>query len=235
MLQPVAGTRPGSRTWWRPCKAPGASRLGPIRAIVVVTRVDVNRNIYRRRPPHGSVALDLHHLPVLPRCRRARPVARRPVPADRHRAHRTGVRAGRGGGAMSRLLQHAITAQAERRPDAIAVVMDGTSLSYAELESASNRLARRLRASGVERGDRVALLLSKSPRAIVAILATLKAGAIYVPLDPHSPAARLGPMLTRTEARCLLTELAAGPLAAALLGDRAGRDAPAVGWLDGAP
>ena len=89
------------------------------------------------------------------------------------------------------LLQHRVTEQAGRRPDAGALVFKHRRLSYGELEQESNRLARTLKAAGVARGDRVCLLCPKSPEAIVAILAVLKADAIYVPLDPASPAPRL--------------------------------------------
>src|SRR5439155_647258 len=65
------------------------------------------------------------------------------------------------------LMQRWVSAQAERRPEATAIVMDGVRLSYAELDTASNRLARTLRTAGCDRGDRVCLLLPKSPAAIV--------------------------------------------------------------------
>jgi amino acid adenylation domain-containing protein len=134
---------------------------------------------------------------------------------------------------MSRLLQHALTAQAERRPQAVAVAMNETRLRYGELESASNRLARTLRAAGVERGDRVALLLPKSPRAIVAIVAVLKADAIYVPLDPTGPVPRLARMLDVTAPRCLLAEAAVAPVVVDLLAASPPRAGLALGWLDG--
>ena len=56
-----------------------------------------------------------------------------------------------------------VTLQAERRPDAVAVVGDGLALTYAELETRSNRLAAILRESGCAPGDRVCLLMAKSP------------------------------------------------------------------------
>ena len=134
---------------------------------------------------------------------------------------------------MSRLLQQAISAQAEHRPEAPAVQLHGESLTYAELETAANRLARQLRAIGAGRGERVALLLPKSPQAVVAILATLKAGAAYVPLDIASPVARLRPMLERTAPCCILTEAGVAALVADLVADMPGR--AAIGWLDDAP
>ena len=136
---------------------------------------------------------------------------------------------------MSRLLQHALTAQADRRPEAVALVMDGARMTYAHLEAASNRLARMLRASGVQRGDRVALLLPKSPRAIVAIVAVLKADAIYVPLDTTSPIPRLARMLQSTAPRCLLAEAGVAAVAADLLAATPERAPLALGWIDGPP
>src|SRR5881628_4105905 len=71
------------------------------------------------------------------------------------------------GDPMTSLLQQWVTEQAERRPDATAVEMHGARLTYEELEASSNRLARTLKAAGCQQGDRVALLLAKSPLAIV--------------------------------------------------------------------
>ena len=70
-----------------------------------------------------------------------------------------------------------------------------SSMTYRELDEAANRLAHLLVGHGVGPGQRVALLLSRSAEAIVAILAVLKTGAAYVPIDPAVPAARIGFML----------------------------------------
>lgn len=64
---------------------------------------------------------------------------------------------------MAELLQRLVTKQAERRPEAIALVMNDERMSYSALEEASNQLARQLRAVGCVRGDRVCFLLPKSP------------------------------------------------------------------------
>ena len=102
---------------------------------------------------------------------------------------------------MTRLLQDRLTLQAERRPEACAVVCNGERITYGDLELASNRLARALKATGCGRGDRVALLLPKSIQALVAMFAALKADCIYVPLDTSSPAARLVRILQACESR----------------------------------
>ena len=136
---------------------------------------------------------------------------------------------------MIMLLQQGVTAQAEARPEATALVFKGTRLTYGELEEASNRLARALKEAGCRRGDRIGLLIPKSLEAIVAMLGALKADAIYVPMDPASPAARQARVLEVSDCRCIL---AAGPvgknlrdtLAAATLTQR-----PMIGWLDENP
>lgn len=80
---------------------------------------------------------------------------------------------------------------AAERDTAPAVRDDGTTLNYADLDAASDRLAARLVHEGVERGDLVGLLLERSAEIPVGILAVMKAGAAYVPLDPAYPQERL--------------------------------------------
>ena len=92
---------------------------------------------------------------------------------------------------MISLLPQLLTRAAGRHPGRDAVVMEGECLSYEALEAASSRFARSLEAHGVRRGDRVALWLPKSPRAVVALYGIMKAGAAYVPIDPAAPPARL--------------------------------------------
>ncbi|MGO4778404.1 AMP-binding protein, partial [Lysobacter sp. 2RAB21] len=92
---------------------------------------------------------------------------------------------------------HQLIAQiAKAKPDSIAVAApsesgDTRQLSYGELERRSNRLARKLRELGVRDGAVVALCLDKSPELIVTLLAVLKAGGAYLPLDPDYPSERL--------------------------------------------
>ncbi len=82
--------------------------------------------------------------------------------------------------------------QVARAPTAVALTFEDRSMTYREVDEAANRLAHLLAASGVGPGERVALLFSRSAQAIVAILAVLKTGAAYVPIDPALPAARIG-------------------------------------------
>ena len=92
-------------------------------------------------------------------------------------------------------IPEAFAAQAARVPDAVAVTFEGVSLTYRELDESSNRLAHLLAARGAGPGQRVALFMPRSGKAIVAILAVLKTGAAYVPMDPAVPAARIEFML----------------------------------------
>ncbi|WP_231748855.1 non-ribosomal peptide synthetase [Mycobacterium sp. M26] len=86
-------------------------------------------------------------------------------------------------------------AQVARVPDSLALTCDGQSMTYRELDEASNRVAHLLAARGVGPGQRVALLFTRSSQAIVAILGVLKAGAAYVPIDPAVPLTRMEFML----------------------------------------
>ena len=103
-------------------------------------------------------------------------------------------------------------AQVARAPEAVAVTFEGRSLTYRELDEAANRLAHLLAGQGVGPGQCVALLLERSAEAIVAMLAVLKTGAAYLPIDPGLPAARIGFMLAD-----------AAPIAAITTADLAGR------------
>ncbi|KRF02128.1 thioester reductase [Frateuria sp. Soil773] len=87
---------------------------------------------------------------------------------------------------------HGLFAEVARRhPARTAVEARGTALSYAELDARSDRVTAGLLAAGIAPGTPVALLLERSPDAIVALLGILKAGAAYLPLDPAYPAERI--------------------------------------------
>jgi amino acid adenylation domain-containing protein/non-ribosomal peptide synthase protein (TIGR01720 family) len=100
-----------------------------------------------------------------------------------------------------------VTAQAERTPDAPALAWDGGSMSYAELDSAANRLARLLVSRGAGPERIVALALRRSVRIVVAQVAVGKAGAAYLPVDPDYPAERIAFMLADARPLLVLTDL----------------------------
>ncbi|WP_116121159.1 non-ribosomal peptide synthetase, partial [Archangium gephyra] len=96
-------------------------------------------------------------------------------------------------------------AQASRTPDAIAVQEGEQRLTYRELNERANQLAWRLRSLGVGTEVMVGLLLERSTDMVVAMLATLKAGGVYLPLDTSYPSERLAFMLEDSSARVLVT------------------------------
>ncbi|MEW5928796.1 MAG: amino acid adenylation domain-containing protein, partial [Gemmatimonadota bacterium] len=110
-------------------------------------------------------------------------------------------------------LHEILSAQAERTPGAVALVLGDEALTYAELERRANRLAHHLRRRGVGPEVRVALCLERSPEMVVAVLGVLKAGGAYVPLDPAYPAERLAYTLADSGAALLVSQ---GELADAL-------------------
>ena len=95
--------------------------------------------------------------------------------------------------------------QAARTPEAVAIADGARSVSYRELEEAANRLAHLLAGHGAGPGECVALLFSRSAEAVVAMLAVLKTGAAYLPMDPAVPAARMKFMLADAEPTLAIT------------------------------
>ena len=96
--------------------------------------------------------------------------------------------------------------QAERAPDAMAVICEDSQLSYGELDRRANKLARHLLTLGVEEGAFVGVYLERSIAVAVAALGVFKAGAVQVPLDPTYPTDRLAFMLREASVALLLTE-----------------------------
>ncbi|HEU0076438.1 MAG TPA: AMP-binding protein, partial [Longimicrobiaceae bacterium] len=105
----------------------------------------------------------------------------------------------------ARCIHEVFEAQVERTPDAVALVHEHLSFSYAELNARANRLAHHLASQGVGPDTRVAICAERSPELIVGLLAILKAGGAYVPLDPQYPADRLRYMLADSAPLVLLT------------------------------
>jgi glycopeptidolipid biosynthesis protein len=102
----------------------------------------------------------------------------------------------------------AFAAQAARTPDAIAISDGGRTLTYRELDTAAAELAHALVSHGARRGTRVALLMTRSADAVTAILAVLKTGAAYLPIDPALPQPRIGFILDDAEPIAAITTTA---------------------------
>jgi amino acid adenylation domain-containing protein len=106
---------------------------------------------------------------------------------------------------MTYLLHHLLTQSAARLPDKVAVRFEDQALTYEELDTATNQLAQALRALGVQRGDRVGIYVAKSLASVISVFGILKAGGIYVPLDPNAPAKRLAYITRNCDINVLLT------------------------------
>ncbi len=98
------------------------------------------------------------------------------------------------------------TEQADKDPAALAVVCNGNSLSYGNLERKSNQLAHYLRANGVGAEDRVGIYLPRSEWIVIAMLGILKAGAVYLPLDMIYPAERISYMVKDSNPFAIITQ-----------------------------
>ncbi|MBR8841993.1 AMP-binding protein, partial [Pseudoalteromonas sp. JC3] len=97
------------------------------------------------------------------------------------------------------LLHELFERQAKSQPDAVAVETASESISYGQLNQRANQLARQLQHQAVQLGDAVGILLTRSVNMVVAVLAVLKAGGRYVPLDPNYPKQRLEYIVADTQ------------------------------------
>ncbi|MBB5803733.1 natural product biosynthesis luciferase-like monooxygenase protein/amino acid adenylation domain-containing protein [Saccharothrix ecbatanensis] len=102
-------------------------------------------------------------------------------------------------------LHELVSLQAQRTPDAVALLADGVEWRYREVEERANQIASRLRERGVGRGDVVAVVLPRGSELITAVLGVLKSGAAYLPLDPGLPPARVAFCVEDSSAALLLT------------------------------
>lgn len=96
--------------------------------------------------------------------------------------------------------------QVQQHPDAIAVRCEGRTFSYAQLNERANQLAHQLQKDGIAHGECVALFMPKSEYYVVAILAVLKAGGCYVPIDIDLPALHVEFILQNSAARCVIID-----------------------------
>ncbi len=108
-------------------------------------------------------------------------------------------------------LEGLIAEQVRSRPDAPAVTFGDITLTYRQLDDAVARLARRLIRDGVDATTVVGVCVERSLDMVVALLAVMRAGAAYVPLDPRFPAVRLSQMTERAGCRFILTQRALAP------------------------
>ncbi|MGZ3145617.1 non-ribosomal peptide synthetase [Lentzea chajnantorensis] len=135
-------------------------------------------------------------------------ISRLPIATEQERARVVAEFSGGGSAAPARTagtLHGLFEQQADRAPDAPAVVFGDRTLSYRELDERANQLARFLRAEGVGPEQLVGVSLPRSELMIVAVLGILKAGAGYVPLDPFYPRQRVAYMAEDARAELVLT------------------------------
>lgn len=124
-------------------------------------------------------------------------------------------------------------AQAARTPDVIALTHGGRSCTYRELDDRSAKLARLLRATGVGIESPVAVALDRSIELFVAVYAVLRAGGVYVPVDPATPASRIGELLESAAPGVIITSSQwSAPLAAAADFRRTHHSAPTIIAMD---
>jgi amino acid adenylation domain-containing protein len=103
-------------------------------------------------------------------------------------------------------LESFLEASAQRFPDKTALVFDCRRLTYGEIESRANQLAHAMIARGLDRGDRVAIWLENSPEVVIALFAILKAGAVFVVLNPTTKGNKAEYILNDCRARALVTD-----------------------------
>jgi amino acid adenylation domain-containing protein len=142
---------------------------------------------------------------------------------------------------MAYVLQQLLSKSAKNYPEKPAVWARGKSITYRELEERSNQLAHLLRQRGIQKGDRVGLFFPKCVESIVSMLGVLKAGGVYVPLDPQAPADRVGYiigncgiriLITTAEKRKDLTDETRGLLEASVLVEGEGNGSDRIAWSE---
>src|SRR5262249_15576811 len=107
---------------------------------------------------------------------------------------------------LDRPLYSLIEEQVDRTPDATAVVFEEERLTFQELDARANRLAHYLRSLGVKENSLVSVAMKRSVEMVVSLVAILKAGAAYVPMDPEYPPDRIAYMLEDSNTAVLLTQ-----------------------------
>ena len=168
--------------------------------------LDANPDLYSADDIAGHQRRLLRFLERFTQADPALPVERLELLLDGEREHLLeGLNATRRPHDLSRGLHELVDAQARRTPDAIAAAVTGAALTYRELAAKADRLAAHLRARGVMPGQHVGVFEERSLELVVGLLAVLKAGAAYVPLDPELPRARLAFQVEDAGLRTVLT------------------------------
>jgi amino acid adenylation domain-containing protein len=169
---------------------------------------DANPTLYTPAELDGHRAGFLHLLRALLTAGLDEPVGRiDALPAEeRDRILRQGT--GKATSPTPTTIVELFARQAAETPQDPAIVLGADSLTYAELDARADALAGRLAALGVGSGveDRVAVLVRRSALSVVSILAVLKCGAVYVPLDPRSPAERQADVVRQAGARAIIAD-----------------------------
>lgn len=133
-------------------------------------------------------------------------ILRLPILTDSEQQRLVNQSAGKKNAAPAAVLHGLFEAQVERTPDAVALVCDGKSLTYTELNRQSNRVAHALRARGVGPGTIVGICMERSLELVTGLLGILKAGGAYLPIDLAYPKERLAFMLDDARAPILVTQ-----------------------------
>ncbi len=103
------------------------------------------------------------------------------------------------------LLHEWLESHARERPDKVALVSEGQRLTYRDIDTRATRLAATLQSRAVQRGDRVAIYLDNCSEAVISIFAVLKAGAVFMPVNPQTKADKLAYLLNDSGARALIS------------------------------
>lgn len=119
-------------------------------------------------------------------------------------------------GLANPLVHDLVAAHARRTPDTVALVCEGAELAYGALDAWADRVAARLTALGVGRGDRVGVLAEQSAGMVAAVLGALRTGAAYVPVDPAQPDARVAALFADAEITAVLATPGTAPRVAGL-------------------
>ncbi|WP_405734870.1 amino acid adenylation domain-containing protein [Streptomyces sp. NBC_01537] len=133
------------------------------------------------------------------------PLSRLDILSAEERGHLLAASSATGHETSGASLPKLVDDQVARTPDAVAVVYEEQSVTYAELNGRANRMARMLIAAGIGPEETVALLMPRSVDLLVALLGVVKAGAAYLPVDPDYPTERIAYMLRDTAPRRILT------------------------------